>query len=274
MFNYHTHTHFCDGSSAPEHYVTEAIRLGFSSLGFSGHAPVPFENHYAIPNDRLEAYCQEIKRLKLAYAGQLQILLSLEIDCIPGMMPSHQQFVETCGLDYTIGSIHLVQHPETKGLWFIDGHKQETWDNGLSEVMGGDIQLGVSLYYQQLQDMIRTEKPTILGHFDKIKMHNRNRHFTDADAWYVRLIDQTLDTIKQTDCIVELNTRGIYKKRSEELFPSASIAMKMKDLGIPITISSDAHDPTELPLLFNETLQLITDLGFKPDVYKGLNIFR
>jgi histidinol-phosphatase (PHP family) len=166
-----------------------------------------------------------------------------------------------------------VQHPETKGLWFIDGHKQETWDNGLRDVMGGDIRLGVSLYYQQLQDMIRNEKPTILGHFDKIKMHNRNRHFSDADAWYIQLIDETLDAIRQTDCIVEINARGIYKKRSEELFPSASIIKKMKGLNIPVTISSDAHDPSELPLLFEETLKLLTEVGYKPDEYKGLMIF-
>lgn len=274
MFNYHTHTHFCDGSSAPEEYVKQAIHLGFSTLGFSGHAPVPFENHYAIPTNKLDAYCEEIRRLKLAYADQLQVLLALEIDCIPGRMPTHKQFVEMCGLDYTIGSIHLVQHPSSGALWFIDGHKQETWDNGLRDVMGGDIQLGVSLYYKQLQQMIVEERPTIIGHFDKIKMHNRNRHFKDADQWYMRLIDETLEVIKQTDSIVEINSRGIYKKRSEDLFPSASIITKMKDLHIPVTISSDAHDPAELPLLFEETLKLLTETGYKPDKYKGLMIFR
>jgi hypothetical protein len=41
-----------------------------------------------------------------------------------------------------------------------------------------------------------------------------------------------------------------------------------------VTISSDAHDPAELPLLFEETLKLLTETGYKPDKYKGLMIFR
>jgi histidinol-phosphatase (PHP family) len=274
MFNYHTHTHFCDGSSAPEAYVTEAIRLGFNTLGFSGHAPVPFENHYAIPAEKLADYCTEIRRLKSLYAGKIQLLLSLEIDCIPGSMPTHQHFTETCDLDYTIGSIHLVQHPVTGGLWFIDGHKQETWDNGLHEVMNDDIQMGVSLYYKQLQQMVVEDTPTIIGHLDKIKMHNRNRFFNEDEKWYDRLLTETLEIISQSNCIVEINTRGIYKIRSLDLIPSAKVVKKMKAMGIPVTISSDAHDPAELPLLFDETFRLIAETGYKPDEYMGLQIFR
>ena len=35
--NYHTHTTFCDGADTPEEVVKEALRLGMTHLGFSGH---------------------------------------------------------------------------------------------------------------------------------------------------------------------------------------------------------------------------------------------
>ena len=44
--NFHTHTKFCDGSDKPETYIIEAIKLGFDSLGFSGHAPISYQSLY------------------------------------------------------------------------------------------------------------------------------------------------------------------------------------------------------------------------------------
>ena len=39
--NLHTHTTYCDGKNTAEEMVQKAIELGFKSLGFSGHAPMP-----------------------------------------------------------------------------------------------------------------------------------------------------------------------------------------------------------------------------------------
>lgn len=139
MYCYHTHTHFCDGSSHPEDYVKEALKLGYHSLGFSGHAPVPFENKFAIPTNKMGEYCDTILHLKEKYRDHIQIFLGLEIDGIPGIMPSFDYFRKTYNLDYTIGSVHLVHNPANGRLWFIDGALRETYDKGLKKIMDGDI---------------------------------------------------------------------------------------------------------------------------------------
>ena len=175
--NYHTHSYFCDGKEAPEEYVRKAIELGFSALGFSSHAPVPFENNYSISPGKLKAYCAEIERLKIKYENEISIFLALEADFIPKQTYDFSYFREVCSLDYCIGSIHFVAHPQSGELWFIDGGKQEKWDQGLKEVFGGDIHVGVKAFYQQSMQMIEEQDPEIIGHFDKIKMHNRNRYF-------------------------------------------------------------------------------------------------
>lgn len=270
MYCYHTHTHFCDGSAPPEAYVKEAIRLGFHTLGFSGHAPVPFENHFAIPAEKLDEYCRAIRLLQSKYNDQIHILLALEADCIPGFMPSHSALKEQCGLDYTIGSVHLVAEPETGALWFIDGPRRETWEQGLQDVMQNDIRKGIHLYYRQIRDMVREDRPEIVGHLDKIGMHNRGRYFQETEDWYRREVEETLEAIRMAGSIVEINTRGIYKQRSEHTFPSAEIIRRMKEMGISVTLSADAHDPSELGLLFGETLEKIREMGFTETERHGL----
>jgi histidinol-phosphatase (PHP family) len=261
-FNHHTHSYFCDGSSAPEEYVAEALSLGFSMLGFSSHAPVPFKNTFALKEERLHEYGQAIRALQQKYKGQIEIYLGLEIDFIPGITRDFDFFRKELGLDFVIGGVHLVRK-EDEGLWFIDGPHFETYDSGLKEVFHDDIRLGVKTYYESLCKMITTQKPEIVAHIDKIKMHNGGRFFTEDEAWYVALVDETLEVIAESGCIVEINSRGIYKKRCPDLFPSLDILKKLNQLKVPITFSTDAHIPGELNMGMDIIVSTALEAGYK-----------
>lgn len=262
-FNYHTHTHFCDGSSAPEEYARTALDLGFHSLGFSSHAPLPFKNNFAVAENQLENYCNDIKSLQKKYKDKINIFLSLEIDYIPGITKDFNFYLENYNLDYIIGSVHLIKNNSKNELWFIDGPKQETYDKGLKEIFNTDIQFAVKQYFQQINKMILTQKLDIIGHLDKIKMHNKNRFFSEDEKWYKNEITKTLKLISEKKLIVEVNTRGIYKKRSDSLFPCKDILKQIYNMKIPITLSSDAHKPSELSLFFNESIKIIKEIGFR-----------
>lgn len=263
LFNFHTHTLYCDGSAEPEAYVKQAIALGFHSLGFSGHAPIPLKNEFSIKEEELPTYCDTIRKLSKKYKDQIHIFLALEIDYIPNITKNFQDFSESYKLDYTIGSVHLVANPENKQLWFIDGRKTATYDNGLQQVFNGDIKTAVKAFYHQINQMIITQNPDIIGHLDKIKMNNKNRFFTQDEKWYKDLVNETITVIKEKGSIVEVNTRGLYKNRSDELFPSTLILKELHRLEIPVTISADAHKPEELHLLFHETATILKEIGFK-----------
>lgn len=262
-FNLHTHSCFCDGKEAPEEYVKKAIDLGFHTLGFSGHSPLPFENNFSIKNNDIEKYCKTILELKNKYKEKINIFLSLEMDYIPGISWDFSVLKNKCNLDYTIGSVHLVRNPNKEKLWFIDGPKSEIYDEGLNEVFNGNIKEGVSHYYNQINNMILLQKPDILGHFDKIKMHNHDRYFSEKEQWYKNLIKKSLKLIREKNTIVEVNTRGIYKKRSKSLFPGEKILEDIYMLKIPITLSSDAHHPNELNKYFEEAKYILKNIGFK-----------
>ena len=63
--------------------------------------------------------------------------------------------------------------------------------------------------------------------------------------------------------IVEVNTRGLYKKRSDELFPGNLALKKIFEAGIPVTLNSDAHRPEELDGYFDYGRRVLKDIGFE-----------
>lgn len=263
-FNLHTHSNFCDGAENPVDYVVTAIEKGFHTLGFSSHAPVPFTNNFAIKNEaRLREYCATIRNLKEEYKGRISIYLGLELDYIEAVTGDFKTIQEKCGLDYTIGSVHLVRNGNDDRLWFIDGSKVESYDDGLNKVFLGDVKHAVSTYYEQVNRMLLTQKPDILGHFDKIKMHNKDRYFREDEQWYKDLVMDLLDTIVKIGVIPEVNTRGIYKKRSSDLYPGVWILKEMKKKNIPVILSTDAHHPSEIDGYYDEAMKILTEIGFR-----------
>jgi histidinol-phosphatase (PHP family) len=270
FFNLHTHSNFCDGKGDPQEYVKAALERGFHTLGFSSHAPVPFKNNFAIKDDQhLRQYCTTIRDLQATYRDKVSVLLALEIDYVVGITRDFKDFKQNCGLDYTIGSVHLVKNGDDDRLWFIDGPRLESYDDGLKNIFGGDIRLAVTAYYNQVSRMIRTGKPDIIGHFDKIKMHNHDRYFREDEAWYHSLVMDLLETIQQSGSIIEVNTRGIYKKRCDDLYPGQWILKEIVKKGLPITLSSDAHRPEEIDGYYAEALDILRNIGFKSLVYYG-----
>lgn len=261
--NLHSHSLFSDGKSTIEEMVKAAIEQSMHTLGISDHAAVPFKNHFAIKTGKTAEYLAEVKRLQRIYANQIELYLSLEIDFIPGLMEGFQSRYATYGLNYSIGSVHLVGKDNPENLWFIDGPRQEIFDEGLQGFFNGDIRAAVKAFYAQTNQMLEQESFDIIGHFDKIKMHNSERFFQESEKWYRDLVRETVQLIKEKRVIAEVNTRGIYKKRSKSLFPSNWILAEMKKLEIPVTISSDAHHISELQLHFDTAITALKNAGYR-----------
>ena len=258
LSNYHTHSRYCDGKGELREYVELALANGFTALGFSGHAPLPFKNTFSIHDEDYLAYCNEVRALKEEYRGRIDIRLGLEIDYVPGINDDFRSLIQQGGLDYCIGGVHLVTDPDdtewlrnhhsdaAQRIWFIDGPRQETYDEGLQRVFHGDIRRGVTAFFHQSNAMIESQRPTIIAHFNKIVMHNRNRYFLEHDKWYLDLVYETIELIRETGCIAEVNTRGIYKKRHDDYYPSRELLRYMNEKRIPVIVSTDAHCPEDL----------------------------
>ena len=286
LSNYHTHSRYCDGKGDLREYVEYALAHGFGALGFSGHSPVPFPSTFAIADNEYLDYCNEVRALKEEYKGRIDIKLGLEIDYIPGLQEDFAPLVEKGGLEYTIGSVHLIPHPDDAEtlrqlsatlvgeerkeipyhIWFIDGPRMETYDNGLRHIFGNDIKAGVKAYFEQQNRMIERNKPTIVGHCDKIVMHNKGRYFSYDEPWFRNLLYETLQLIKECGCICEINTRGIYKGRHTDFYPASETVRYMNTLGIPVVVSTDAHCPEDLDR-FEGAYEFLREIGYRCVMY-------
>ena len=259
--NYHQHCHFDDGTNTIEEHVKSAINQGVISLGFSGHCPVPFENKWCIPRQEITSYFDEIDQSKKRINGALQVYSSLEIDYIPGIIDLNQSWIESLPMDYTLGSVHFVGTYENGRPWEIDGQHQIFLD-GLQKIYHGDVIQVINKYFELIRQMVRIACPDIIGHLDKIKMHNRG-FWNEDDPWYQEEILNTLEEIKAANSIIEVNTRGIYKKLTMEPYPGSWILQKIHEMNIPIQLNSDAHHPSEITKNFRQIALLLKSIGFK-----------
>jgi histidinol-phosphatase (PHP family) len=257
--NYHSHSKYCDGKGEVAEYLKAAIDHKIFSIGFSSHAPLPFPCKWTMNKDDLSSYLEDIDHLRYHH-HELEIYKSLEIDFIPGVVsPFHYKD----DLDYTIGSIHFVdQFPDGK-RWEID-NTFEVFKDGLDKIFKGNLKDAVCRYLELTREMIFASAPDIIGHLDKIKMHNgEGKFFDESEKWYRDEMEKTLKLIDTANLIVEVNTRGLYKKKSATTYPSPWVLEKIKEKKIPITLSSDAHHPDELISDFPEVAKALFQQGFR-----------
>lgn len=263
--NFHTHSLYCDGKSPLNGFVEEGLRLNYTQLGFSSHAPVPFANDFGINPNEITKYHQEIENFKAQYAG-IEFFTGLECDFVPEMTKPFEFYRNTFDLDYIIGGVHLVKAPNGE-LWFIDGSKREIYDNGLNNLFQNNVIKAVTTFWEQTFSMIETEKFDVIAHVDKIKMHNQKRFFTEKEDWYLKLVDHCIELIHQKGLIVEINTRGIYKKRCPDFYPSDYILAELAKRNIPMIISTDAHRSEELSLGYDAAVLKLKSFGINHLVY-------
>lgn len=258
--NYHSHTVYCDGEKAPEFYVKEAIRQNLIAYGYSSHAPVPFSCDWTIPGNKIMSYVSDIEKIKQKYEDKIQIYLGLEIDYIPEITGINASNPERLNLDYTIGSIHFVDILPNGERWSFDW----TYDfflKGLQEIFNNDVKKMVRRYYELTKEMLVKNTPDILGHMDKITMYNvKNKFFDPKEKWYLDETEELFRLIKEKDVIVEINTRGLYKN-GLSLYPNPAFLKRIKEMNIPISISSDSHKPEEITFGLRQAADILRNEG-------------
>ncbi|MDX2302333.1 MAG: histidinol-phosphatase HisJ [Microscillaceae bacterium] len=261
--NYHSHSEYCDGTDKMEAYLHEAINQKVKVYGFSSHAPLTFPVKWCMRYDKVSQYLAEASHLKQKFSDLIQVYVGMEVDFIPDVTGPTSSFIRSLKMDYVIGSIHFVDRYPNGSPWEIDG-KTSVFKDGLKEIFKGDIKKVVRRYYELTRQMMDEQCPEIVGHLDKIKIHNRKAKFFDEqEKWYQKEVFKTLKTIAKSGSVIEVNTRGLYKKKSTETYPSSWILEQAFDLNIPIMINSDAHHPTEITQQFKETAKILKNIGYK-----------
>lgn len=265
LANHHTHCEFCDGRISAAEMAEAAYAAGFSILGFSSHAPLPFETEWTMDPDKLPDYVQVIRALGEAYRGRMKILLGLEIDYIKGICgPADGRFTGL-GLDYTISSIHHVQPPRLgyDTLSTVD-NGQDSFDALIAQGYDNDTDALIAEYYLAATACIKAGGFDIFGHFDLIRKNNPNMsRFREDTEHYKAAAMTTVDALTGTGIIVEINTGGMARGKLPSPYPALWILKELKVRNIDICLNSDAHASAHLLAYREAGLQAAAEAGYE-----------
>ncbi|QSX04924.1 histidinol-phosphatase [Sedimentibacter sp. zth1] len=261
--NIHTHTNYCDGINSAEEMVLEAINLGLKTIGISTHGPLPFKAKWAVADDQIDDYINEVNMLKIKYKGKIEVLLGMEMDYFVDLEYNHVSNELINRLDYWIGSIHYLGRFGDMTPWTVDASYEKFMD-GINFSYNGNAKKAIDDYYFYLGEMVRKYEPTVVGHLDLVKKTNRNNMiFNEKDVWYKEAVCSCLDKIQTTKSVVEINTGAIARGFLKEQYPSSWILEEINNREIPITINSDAHSFENLTCSFKQMYELVKIMKIK-----------
>lgn len=239
-YNLHSHTQWCDGRAPIAVMAEAAVAAGMTHYGFSPHSPIPIPSPCNMSPESVDGYLAETARLKSVYDGRCRLYTSMEIDYLGDRWgPSSDYFMEL-PLDYRIGSVHFI--PNQLGEYYdIDG-APERFARYLDECFDGDLRYVVETFFSQSLAMVEAGGFDIIGHLDKIGYNASTvSEGIDREPWYVSLVDKLIDATAAAGIAVEINTKA--RDTRGRFFPDTIYWPRIKALGIPVVVNSDAHFP-------------------------------
>ena len=247
LVDYHTHNQLCKHADGTlEEYVQHAIKIGLKEIGLADHSPMP--NDWDIEVRMYEEqfwnnYKPTVLALREKYKNRITIKFALEGDFFPGTEAWVREFNAKSEFDYVIGSVHYL------GEWGFDNPLY------VGKFDNVDIDEVYISYYDYIKRSAQSGLFDIVGHCDLVKKfgHRPKKNIEEV-------LRETFKVVKESGMAVEINTSGL-RKPVKEVYPSEQILKIVSEYGIPLTLGSDAHTPTDVGRDFDLAKQLVEKYG-------------
>jgi histidinol-phosphatase (PHP family) len=241
LVDYHMHTTFSDGKDSYQSYLEMARNKDLAEIGFTDHitlAPVNWcvdEKDYPVLKENLRNLCNN-------YSEDVQVRFGLEVDYFPDKEEELRQLIAYFPVDYVIGSVHFIDD------WNFDTDRSlyGKWPNDKLYQM----------YFELVQQAAKSRLFDVIGHFDLIK---KLKCWPESDQ--TALYEASLKVLKEADVVMELNTSGL-DRPCHEFFPNKQILEMAAKIGVPVTLGSDAHMPTQVGRHFDTAISMLKEVGY------------
>ncbi|GAB6099323.1 histidinol-phosphatase HisJ family protein [Halanaerocella petrolearia] len=236
LVDYHTHLlgHQDRSGTADEirEFLEQAVANDIAEIGFTDHNRYYQEFDF----DLISEVAQEFSNLK--------VKKGIEMDFTPGEEDQITDFLSQFELDYVIGSIHFLDD------WMFDHPDYQ------DEYQAWDLTELYRKYFSYVEQAAKADLFQILGHLDLIKVFG---YKPETDI--LEIVTPVLKTIAQEDIIIGVNTNGLNKPVGE-IYPSPIILEKAYELGVKVTLGSDAHSAGRVGESFGMVKELLQDIGY------------
>ena len=232
----HNHSTGSDGKLSPEEVILKAIELRWDYVYFTDHYLLPPD--FPLKGNRgyfNKEYIKDVKKLREKYKDKIKIYFGAEFNWFEDYSKWLRKEAKK-DFDYVIGSIHFLF--EKNGKFRLMEQGRDYYLETLRKF--GGVKGYVQEYYKQTKNLIKSEIYDSVGHFDYVKIYNKNKEFfSEDDAWYEELVLECLDLMKGSGMVLEINAGGFGKCGAS--FPSEWIVKEARKRNIPITLGLDAH---------------------------------
>ena len=241
--DYHIHSTFSDGSSAPEDYIPLAVSEGFREIGFSDHLTLFKEKQgWFMDPKRVPEYIEHINSLK-KNNSPIKVRTGLEVDFFEKKVKETDDFLKDLDLDYVIGSVHYLG-------------EEKTVDEGPDFYKDKNLDSLFESYFDQVGKAAKSGLFNIIGHCDLIRIYGFKPK-GNPEPHYIKLAR----LMKESDVAFEVNTNG-RNRPIADFYPDRRFLHIFREEGVPVCVNSDAHLPARLGQYFDEVYDLLRMVGF------------
>lgn len=259
LTDYHVHLRPDDEDTPPERYFTaanaeryreSASEHGIAELGVAEHIhrfvqslevwQHPWWRRWA--RDDVDDYCEFVH-------GQTDLRLGIEADYVSGREDRLASFLQAREWDYVVGSVHFVhdaavdlEGPDWENIWGRGDRPDRVWER----------------YFEMLAQAARSGLFDIMAHPDLVKVWGSARPLPERDPRHY--YEPAVEAMLEADVAIELSTAGL-RKPAAELYPAPALLAMAVDAGLPIALSSDAHEPGQLGYRYDVALAALADAG-------------
>jgi histidinol-phosphatase (PHP family) len=240
--DYHMHSSYSDGRSAPEDYILPALTAGLCEIGFSEHLTLFKElEDWNMNPVNISPYIKHIENLG-KNVNNIKIKTGLEVDFFAGKEKEIGEYLKPLPLDYIIGSVHYLG--------------EKTVDVGPEFYEGKSIDRLFETYFDSVCAAVSSGLFDIIGHCDLIRIYGYKPSF-DQEPLYRRLAR----TMKENNVAFEVNTNGRNRPLAD-FYPDRKFLHIFHEENVPVCVNSDAHMPSRVGQYFDEAYDLLRSVGF------------
>jgi histidinol-phosphatase (PHP family) len=240
----HLHTAFSTDSKAkPEEVIEAAIRAGMTNLCITDHYDPEYPTGEFMID--IDAYWNELSRLREIYKDQIALRIGIEIGLLPHLHDEVLRIANAAPFDFIIGSVHIIDG--------IDPYERDAFH-------GTDDEMYHRYFQVALEDLQATEGYQSFGHLDYIVRYGYEK---DAHYSYEKFqsdIDPILREIIRKHIALEINT-GALTRGMHQPNPHPDIIRRYRELGGELfTLGSDAHNAA-VGSGFDQVIPMLRRLG-------------
>lgn len=246
----HTHTYYTDhGEGSVDELVAAAVQAGITTIAVTEHFPMSdtFDpDHYlAMPQQRMGAYLADIKKARQTYKS-IEIITGCELDWLGEGEDRSLSEADLAPFSLILGSVHLID-----GWAFDDPAQRGRW-----EEVGPDSIW--KRYFEVWCEAVSSSAPFhIMSHPDLAKKFGYYPSF-DLQSLY----DQAALACAESGRMIEVNTSGSYYA-CKEMFPSPDLLATFCRAGVPCTVGTDAHHPTNVARDITKAYGYLYEAGYR-----------